>query len=612
MALESESTQAKTFSRRAIIIGLAQGMAFVTLGTRLADLQLLDSGQYKTLAENNRIDIQWLPPRRGRIYDRNKKVLAENINDYRVFALPEQIESIDNAIAQLRKIITVSKFEESKIRKRLEKQNRFTPILIRDHLNWDELSAIELRLNELDGIQVRIGQTRSYPNNESGAHVIGYVATPNESDVTDNPLYKIPDVKIGKTGVERVQNKTLLGSPGFSKREVDVKGRIVRELETTEGLRGDDLELTIDNRLQKFMAERLAQTTKSGSATVINVHTGDVLGMVSHPAFDPNKFATGISHDDWSKYRDDIAVPMNNKAISGAYPPGSTFKMVTALAALEAGIIDKDTQAFCPGHFDLGKQRFHCWKKQGHGRVKLVDALAQSCDVYFYELAKELGINRIATMARKMGLGTETNIDLAEEKSGLVPDRSWKRRKYNQPWVPGDTVNSTIGQGYFLTTPLQLAVMVARIVNNGQNVSPRLMNKIGDKRMPNLSYPRSSFKSEHINLIREGMTACVNDRKGTAFGSRIWDVGMEMGGKTGTAQVKRITKAERAAGVRNEDLDWKYRHHALFVGYAPLANPDYAISVVIEHGGGGSSTAAPIARDILKFVQETYKGNKVL
>lgn len=611
MALESESTQVKTFSRRSIIIGLAQGVAFVTLGSRLADLQIIDSGQYKTLAENNRIDIQWLPPRRGRIYDRNGDILAENINDYRVFALPEQIDTVDSALEQLRQIITISKFEEEKVRKRLQKQNRFTPILIRDHLNWDELSAIELRLNELDGIQVRIGQTRHYPYKDKGAHVIGYVATPNEDDVKDNPLYKIPDVKIGKTGMERVKNKVLLGSPGFSKREVDVRGRIVRELETTEGLRGDDLTLTIDSRLQSFISDRLKESVKSGSVVVMNVHTGDVIGMVSYPSYDPNKFSTGISHGDWAAYRDDIAVPMNNKAVSGAYPPGSTFKMVTALAALEAGIIDSETTTFCPGHYDLGKQRFHCWKKQGHGKMDLVQALAQSCDVYFYELAKELGINRIATMARKLGLGIETGVGLVEESSGLVPDRSWKRRKYNQSWVPGDTVNSTIGQGYFLTTPIQLAVMTARLVNHGYYVLPRVLQKTGDKREPNISFPKSSFKQEHIDLVRQGMEECVNGAKGTALGSRIWQEGMAMGGKTGTAQVKRITKAERAAGVRNEDLAWKYRHHALFTGYAPLDNPNYAISVVIEHGGGGASAAAPVARDIMHFVQKLYKENRV-
>lgn len=607
--LDSERNQSQTFTRRTILVAGVQGLAFIGLGARLTQLQIVEGGRYKTLSENNRIDVQFLPPLRGRVLDDQGAVFAENIQDFRVFVLPEQIKSIDEAVDHLRDVITISEDEKKEAIKRMKKQNRFMPIMIRDHLSWDEVSAIELRLPELDGVQVRIGLTRSYPLGGNSAHIVGYVGAPTEKDVENNPLYKIPDVKIGKTGIERLYNDPLLGTPGSSRREVDVRGRIVRELETDKGVKGDDITLTLNANMQEFISQRLAQNARSGSAILMDAHNGDVYGMISYPSFDPNKFSVGISHQDWQIYRDDIAKPMNNKALSGAYPPGSTFKMITALAALEAGVIDEGTTYYCPGHFDLGKARFHCWKPQGHGTVDVVKAIAESCDVFFYSLARELGIERIAAMARRLGLGTETGLGFSEEAKGLVPDKMWKRRRYNESWMHGETVNATIGQGYTLATPIQLAVMTARLVNGGSIVKPRLIKALGDHMQPSPVFPTRSFDPKHLDLILQGMSNCVNDTTGTAYGSRIWEPGMEMGGKSGTAQVKRITKAERAAGVRNETLAWHLRHHALFVAYAPIINPRYVASVVIEHGGGGSSAAAPVARDILFEAQKRNLGD---
>lgn len=607
--MESDRNQSYTFTRRALLIAGLQGLIFFGLGARLAQLQILEGGRYKTLSENNRIDVQWLPPMRGKILDNGGKVFAENIQDFRVFVLPEQIKSLEEAIQSIRGVVSVTDKEKEDAIKRMKKQNRFMPVMVRDHLAWDELSAIELRLPELEGVQVRIGLTRSYPMADNSAHIIGYVGAPIDKDVEDNPLYKIPDVKIGKTGLERFYNEALLGTPGSSRREVDVRGRIVRELETDEGVKGKDLHLTLNADMQDFIAKRLAQDTKSASVVLLDAYNGDIYGLISHPSFDPNKFATGISHTDWETYRDDIAKPMNNKALSGTYPPGSTFKMITALAALEAGIVDKETQFFCPGHFDLGSSRFHCWKPEGHGSVDVVKAISESCDVYFYSLARDLGIERIADMGRRLGLGAETGLGLKEEAQGLVPDKNWKRRRYNKSWLPGETVNATIGQGYTLTTPIQLAVMTARLVNGGKLIKPRVVKAMGEDVLTPPLFPSRPFNPDHIALILQGMNNCVNDPQGTAYAARIWDERFSMGGKSGTAQVKRITKAERAAGVRNETLAWNLRHHALFVAYAPVGDPRYVCSVVIEHGGGGSAAAAPIARDILTEAQKRNIAN---
>lgn len=606
--MESERAQSETFTRRALLVAGAQTAVFVALGARLVNLQVVEGGRYKTLAENNRIDVQWLPPRRGKILDASGKVLAENIHDFRVFVLPEQIKTLEDAIARLGKVITITPKEKEEALKRGKKQNRFMPVMVRDNLSWEELSAVELRLPELEGAQVRIGLTRSYPLGANSAHIVGYVGAPTEEDVKENPLYKIPDVKIGKAGLERKENAALLGTPGSARREVDVRGRIVRELESDEGAAGKNITLTLDSGMQNVIADSLSAYGKSGSAILMDAHNGALYGLVSHPAYDPNKFSRGISHEDWTVYRDDIAKPMNNKALSGVYPPGSTFKMITALAALEAGIITKDTEVFCPGHYEVGSQKFHCWKAEGHGNCDVVRAISESCDVFFYTLARDLGIDRLSAMARRFGLGSATGTGFPEEYAGLVPDRSWKRRRFNTSWFPGETINAAIGQGYTLTTPIQLAVMMARLVNGGKMVQPHIVQARDgvEERAPTaLGKP---IRGDHLDLILAGMTNCVNDPRGTAYGARIWEEAFAMGGKSGTAQVKRISKLERALGVRNETLAWHLRHHALFVAYAPIFNPRYVASVVIEHGGGGSAAAAPVARDILFAAQKRNIG----
>ena len=450
---------------------------------------------------------------------------------------------------------------------------------------------------------IETGEKRVYPYGPSLAHVVGYTASVNEKDIEkdDSPLLKLPGFKIGKTGIERKFDSLMRGEAGNAQVEVNVLGREVRELDAQASTHGQRVELTLDSDLQNFVFERLSKE-KSASAVVMDVHTGAVYALASYPTYDPNIMSNGIPQTLWDELMAVEGSPMTNKAVSGQYPPASTFKMITALAGLEAGLTTPQRRIRCKGHYEYKTDRFHCWKGWGHGNLNLQQALAQSCDVYFYELSVEVGIEKIAAMARKFGLGDLSGIELIEDRAGLMPDKAWKQGKYGKYWTPGNTINASIGQGYTLTTPLQLAVMTARMVNGGFAVRPHVMMQKG------LQFPALDVNPKHIAQVQRGMNEVVNGEKGTAKGSRIADEGMEMAGKTGTAQVQRITMAQRKAGIKNEDLEWKRRHHALFCGYAPVHAPRYACSVVVEHGVGGSKAAAPIARDLLYEVQKRGKG----
>ena len=453
---------------------------------------------------------------------------------------------------------------------------------------------------DLPGMSIDMGEERHYPFTDATAHLIGYVgaASKKDQETEKDPLLTLPNFQVGKIGMERTFDSALRGTAGSSEVEVNVVGREVRELNNMQSKEGKRLVLSIDAELQRFAQQRLS-AERSASAVVMDVHSGEVYALASYPAFDPNYFTGGISHERYEELRSDITLPLMNKAVAGQYPPGSTFKMVTALAALEAGVVTEGTTCFCPGHFSFGNTRFHCWKGGGHGTVNVVSALAESCDTYFYKLSSELGIKRIAAMAHRLGLGQIFGMELKEERAGLVPDEDWKKKNVGEGWHPGETVIASIGQGYMLATPLQLAVMTARIVNGGKAVKPWLAGFIGEERIKRGVWEDLDLNPKHVEIVMRGMNRVVNDQRGTAYGSRIKEEGLSMAGKTGTAQVKRITKQERATGVKNEDLAWQFRHHALFVGYAPVENPRYACSVVVEHGVGGSKAAAPVARDLL-------------
>lgn len=602
--MERDDNQAMVFTRRALVVGALQGAAFMILGGRLGWLQIAQGQRYKTMADNNRINIKMLSPSRGYIVDRFENPLAVNGQNFRVLIVPEQTSDIAEALSKLQKLIPLTQHDIQRVIKQAARNPSFIPLEVKDNLDWEEVARIEVNLPDLPGLSIDEGEIRTYPQGNAAAHIIGYVGAVSKAEQTGDPLLNLPGFKVGKTGIEKTYDASLRGKAGAAEVEVNVVGREVRELRRNPGTPGARVRLTIDGVLQDYVQERLA-AERSASAVVMDVNTGAIYALASSPAFDPNDFSRGLSAEKWEEMLADPGLPLNNKAVAGQYPPGSTFKMVTALSALENGVITKHTKAFCPGHYEYGDSRFHCWKAPGHGSVDLIQALAQSCDVFFYKLAVELGVDRLAVTAEKLGLGKRLDFELKEETPGLIPTRDWKKKQLGESWQPGESIVTSIGQGYNLTTPLQLTVMTARLVNGGYAVKPWVVSHVGDQYTHKAPvWPHIGFKPENMALILQGMDNVVNGANGTARGARISEEGFEMGGKTGTAQVKRITKQERAAGVANEDLAWHFRHHALFVGYAPLNNPRYACCVVVDHGGGGSAVAAPIARDILLAAQK--------
>ncbi len=600
---DKEAQRSRLIGRRAALLGLGQLGLFGVLGARLYYLQVVDADRYRMLSEDNRINVSLVAPSRGLIVDRFGEPLAENRRNFRLLVVAEQTPDIAAALARLDGLIGLSDAEMERTKREIRRRRSFVPVTVRENLNWEEVSKIEIGAPDLPGISIDVGEVRSYPLEEAAAHLIGYVGAVSEQEMSDDPVLTLPGFRIGKTGIERDREDVLRGSAGTRRVEINAMGRAIRELDRHEGERGAEVALTIDAGLQRFVQERLA-IERSGSAVIMDVNNGAVYALCSHPAFDPNLFARGIPLNTWQALSSDETAPLTNKAIAGQYPPGSTFKMITTLAALEAGVIDPDHTVYCPGHVDLGGHRFHCWKRGGHGRIGHVDALAESCDTFFYDIGRRVGIDAIAEMARRLGFDSATGLDLTGERPGLIPDRAWKRAELGEPWQGGETLICAIGQGYVKSTPLQLAVMTSRLVNGGYAVTPHVLADNGAMRL----YPSVGLKRADLDIVLKGMAAVTGigpaGARGTARGSQIPDSAFAMGGKTGTAQVKRITLAERQAGIRNEDLPWKFRHHALFVGYAPVDRPRYACAVVIEHGGGGSATAAPIARDILWEAQK--------
>ncbi len=604
--MQGETGRAKLFTRRAVILGGAQTLLLAGLAGRMYQLQVLESDRYKTLADENRINMQLLPPPRGRIFDRFGQPLAVNQLNYRLVIVPEQAGDLERSLDGLGVLIPIETRERDRILRETQRKRKFVPITVRENLTWEEVSRIEVNAPDLPGTMIDVGQTRHYLAGEEAAHIIGYVGAVSEKELEGDPVLALPGFRIGKNGAEKIFETALRGKAGSRQVEVNAYGRIIRELRRNEGQPGDDHILTIDMGLQEYTNARINH--ESAAAVVVDVHSGEVLALVSSPSFNPNSFTTGISQTEWNALMANPRFPLTNKAISGHYSPGSTFKMMVALAAQSGGILNPSQEVFCPGHMDLGNRRFHCWKRSGHGTMNMNSGITQSCDVYFYEVSKRVGVDAIAKMARRFGLGEKLGIELPSERKGLVPTRDWKLAVHGVPWQKGETLIIGIGQGFLLTTPLQLAIMTARIANGGIAVRPKLVRetqrvgrRLPDNREP---FPSMGLSAVHLAVVQKGMSDVTNNPRGTAYRARIEEPGMTMAGKTGSVQVKRITKAERERGVRkNEDLEWKDRDHALFVGYAPVDSPRYAVSVVVEHGGGGSKTAAPIARDILREVQ---------
>ena len=593
--LVTESSQAYTFTRRAMVLGAAQGGLALLLGGRMAWLSIAENERYNLLSESNRVQMQLMPPRRGWIVDRNGQPIAINRSDFRVDLIPDLLKDEDRVIAELTRLLDLPPDEVERVREALEKAAGYQPVPVAENLPFEKYAAVTVRQPELPGVAPQRGFSRFYPAGAAVGHLVGYVGTANkeEYEAEKNPLLITPGFKIGKEGLEKTMEPRLRGKPGAIRLEVTAGGRLIRELEKQPDVSGRTLPLTIDAGLQEYAARRLGE--ESGSVVVLDCLTGDILCMASMPAYDPNNFSDGISRNEWKMLSQDERRPLNNKTLNGLYPPGSTFKPMVAMALLSAGV-EPDEIVGCGGGYRLGNRTFRCLGR--HGPMNMHRAIAKSCNTYFYSMGRRVGIDVISHMGESLGFGQKFDLPVVSQSYGTMPSDDWKQRKYKQSWTQSDTLNTSIGQGYVIVNPLQLAVMSARIAS-GRAVQPRLVGK--GKIAPALPFP-----AEHFDAVRGGMWEVVNGA-GTAGRSRLELPGIEMGGKTGTAQVRRITGSQRG-----QSGAWKYRDHGLFVCFAPTANPRYACSVVIEHGMGGARAAAPVAKDVLTYLFDKPKAMEAL
>jgi len=593
----------RTISRRGLLLAGLQGVFATTLAFRMRYLQLDQTDQFRLLAEENSIKIRLIPPARGLIQDRSGEVIAGNEQNYRITITPEDAGDTDAVLDRLSRLVPLAPDDLERTRREIARRAPTLPITVADRLSWEDFSRVAVNAPVLPGVTTEVGLSRVYPLGPDFAHVLGYVGPVSDYDLSKmedpDPLLQIPRFQIGKLGVEAKLEEELRGKAGTRRIEVNSTGRVMREIDRRDGDPGANVRLTIDHRLQNYVQARLGE--ESAAAVVMDVTTGGILAINSAPSFDPNLFVRGISTAEYRALTENDHRPLADKSVQGAYPPGSTFKMVTALAALEAGVISPEETVYCRGFTELGNRRFHCWKRAGHGHVGLTQSLEQSCDVFYYEVAQRTGIDKLAAMARRLGIGVRFDLPMSAISEGLAPDKEWKARKYGTGWLIGDTLNSGIGQGFVLASPLQLAVMTARIAT-GKAIMPQLMRAIDGQELPQEPAADLGIDPAVLAYVRRGMFDVTNSRRGTAYGSRIVDDTMLMAGKTGTSQVRNITAAERARGViSNDQLPWNRRDHALFVCFAPFDAPRYAVALVVEHGGGGSLAAAPIARDIVLF-----------
>ncbi|VVT15333.1 penicillin-binding protein 2 [Erythrobacter sp. EC-HK427] len=583
----------QTFDRRSFVVGAVQGGIGLLLAARMGYIAVAENERYTLEAESNRVNLSLIPPRRGWILDRNGSPLASNRADFRVDIIPERVTNPEATVGLLSDLLGFSEVEKLDLLERLEGARGFAAVPVANGLDFEKFAAVSVRLPELPGVIPQRGFSRFYPTGPAVGHLVGYVGAPSreEYDAEPQPLLMTPGFKMGKDGLEQYFDLTLRGEPGARRVEVTASGRIVRDLETRDDVQGQPIKLTIDGPLQDYAARRLG--LESGSVVVMDCLTGDVLCMASMPSFDPNSFSDGIGRVEYSMLSENERVPLRNKVLQGLYPPGSTVKPTVGMALLGAGV-DPDETVFCGGGLQVGSRRFNCWNRRGHGQTNLAKAIYQSCDVYFYAMAQRTGIQPIANACRLYGMQERFDLPVANQFYGTVPDPAWKMEKYGQEWAAFDTVNATIGQGYMLANPLQLAVMAARLATS-EKVNPRLI----------FSNERPSFESmgvsaEYKAYVRQAMSDVVNG-PGTAGRARLPIDDVLMAGKTGTAQVVGLNISDGRSGP------WRFRDHGLFIFFAPFDNPRYAGAVVIEHGGG-SGAAYPVARDVMTFMFDPQKG----
>ena len=627
-------------NRRMFIIGAAKLIVFTGIIARLFSLQITENKKYLTLSDKNRLREWRLPPVRGEFLDYFGNIIAGNLKVYQLHVIPEEVEDFKYLMVRLKKILNLSSVQFNRIIKQKNKQKSWETLIISKNLSWEQFTKVNYFLHDLTGAKPVLSVSRNYPFNENYTHVLGYVSEASEKDILNNEMIKnkhVPGLKVGKTGLEKTFENELIGTNGIKRYEVNAYGKRISQLDHTDGLKGKTIKLTIDTEIQKLCSELLKDV--AGSISVMDIYTGEILAMQSSPSFDPNLFLFGINKDDWQLIRNNPLKPLVNKTLSGLYSPGSTFKPMVALSALENGVINENFKVNCTGKIEMYGQSYHCWKKKGHGVVNLKSAMKQSCDTYFYEIARKLGVDRLKKTSQKFGLGKKVlNETFGNEKKGLVPDTQWKKDNLGKGWVIGETLITGIGQGYIQTTPIQLCQMVAQLANGGYKIYPKIIVEENSKTVEEiiaimnanrkeLNKKNSGLQEagellgfvsknkheclfrniENINLVREAMFASTNEIRGTSYSSRIEDPKYQFAGKTGTSQVKKITEKDRELDLKTFEIPYNDRDHALYIAFGPYKNPRYALSIVIEHGGSGSSTAAPIAKKLFKLIVDRHK-----
>jgi len=623
-------SKTRIISRRMFLISTFKAVVLLGIFTRLALLQINDSRKYRTLADKNRFRETRIAPPRGIIEDYFGNKIASNEKIYQLHVVPEDVLSIDELFFKLKNIINLTDNKIFLLKKRIAKQENWNTTIISDNLTWSEFSRVNLFLHELPGLQSVVSIARVYKDNSS-AHTIGYVSEISRNDLRTKKYLKdlnIAGVAIGKTGLESGLDEQMLGLPGYLRYEVNAYGKKIRQVATDKGLKGKTFRTTLDHNIQMLTTKLIENV--SAAVCVMDIYNGDIISMVSSPTFNPNLFVHGMRKREWKELLDNRDKPMLNKTISGLYPPGSTIKPLTALSALENDIANPKLAVECKGYIDFYGEKYHCWKKEGHGVIGMRRAIKESCDIYFYEVARRLGIDKLALTAKKFGLGQKVLANFKEEKSGVVPDTKWKLRQIGKNWYLGETLHAGIGQGYFLTTPLQLCLMTAQLANGGFKIKPRIViddnNKVNslqkfldyrnanpndsssiDEQIFNFKLEPLFKNQENVNFIKEAMFASSNEPGGTSYASRHMDKKFMFAGKTGSSQIKIFTEEQREAEVKQQDIAYLERDHALFIAFAPVQDPKYAISVLVEHGGSGSSAAAPIAKQVIKKVMERHE-----
>ena len=602
-------------NRRMFIIGAAKIVIFAGIIARLFSLQINENKKYLTLSDKNRIREWKLPPTRGDIVDYFGNVIAGNLKVYQLHIIPEQVENFNYLILRLKTLLQLSDNKIRKINKLKKQLKPWDSIIVSENLTWAQFLKINNYLYDLVGVKPVMTISRNYPFSDIYTHVLGYVSQPNEEDILQNNIIKqrfVPGMKVGKLGLEKTLENQLIGTNAIQRYEVNAYGKRINQLEFQKGKKGTKIRLTVDTEIQKLCAELLKE--KAGSISVMDIYTGEVVAMYSSPSYNPNSFLFGISNDEWQLIRNNPLKPLINKTLSGLYSPGSTIKPIVALSALENKIINPSFKVKCTGKMELYGQTYHCWKEKGHGYVSLNNAMKQSCDTYFYEVSRLLGVDRLKITAEKFGLGQKVLGEYFEnEKKGLFPNTTWKKNNLEKGWVLGETLITGIGQGYTQTTPLQLCLMTAQIGNGGYSIKPKIIvnddssnfeqtKKAFKERILNDSKTKLFENSKNIKIVQEAMFSSTNERYGTSYKSRIDDPKYQFAGKTGTAQVKRISKRERELDLKLEQIPYKDRDHALYVAYGPYKNPRYALSIIVEHGGSGSRAAAPMAKKLFKLI----------